>query len=39
MLPLWSMVAIETGEAPFSITAGAQGLEVLVLQFPREVLS
>jgi len=28
MLPLWSMVAIETGEAPFSITAGAQGLEV-----------
>ena len=39
MLPLWSMVAIETGEAPFSITAGAQGLEVLVLQFPREALS
>jgi hypothetical protein len=33
------MVAIETGEAPFSITAGAQGLEVLVLQFPREALS
>ena len=35
-LPLWSMVAIETNEEPLEIRAGAKGLEVLVLQFPRE---
>lgn len=35
-LPAWSMVAVETVEAPFSIKAGERGLEVLVLQFPRE---
>ena len=39
MLPLWSMVAIETAEAPFVIKAGERGLEVLVLQFPRDALS
>ncbi len=34
--PLWSMIAIETGEAAFEIRAGNSGLEVLLLQFPRE---
>ncbi len=35
-LPLWSMMALEPAEAAFEIRAGDQGLEVLLLQFPRE---
>ena len=34
--PLWSMMAVEPAEAAFEIRAGGQGLEVLLLQFPRE---
>jgi hypothetical protein len=36
ILPQWSMLALETGESAIEIKAGATGLEVLVLQFPRE---
>ncbi len=35
-LPKWSMVAVESNEAGFKITAGDKGLEALILQFPRE---
>ena len=35
-LPLWSMVVVEPNENRFEIRAGAQGLEALVLQYPRE---
>jgi len=35
-LPSWSMVAVETSEEPLEIKAGDKGLELLVLQFPRE---
>lgn len=35
-LPLWSMVVAESTEAALEIQAGAKGLEVLVLQYPRE---
>jgi hypothetical protein len=34
-LPLWSMVVVENNEDEFEIRAGANGLEALVLQFPR----
>lgn len=34
--PLWSMIVVESSEAPIEFQAGAKGLEVLVLQFPRE---
>jgi hypothetical protein len=34
--PLWSMIAVETGDAAVEFTAGKEGLELLVLQFPRE---
>lgn len=35
-LPLWSMVVVEPNEKGFEIRAGSQGLEALVLQYPRE---
>jgi len=36
VLPLWSMVAAEPDGEAMEIRAGKAGLEVLVLQFPRE---
>ncbi len=35
-LPLWSMVVVEPTEEAFHIHAGDKGLEVLVLEYPRE---
>lgn len=35
-LPLWSMSVVESNEAGFEIRAGSQGLEALILQYPRE---
>jgi hypothetical protein len=35
-LPRWSMVAVESNEDAVEIRAGGQGLEVLIMQFPRE---
>lgn len=35
-LPRWSMVVVEPNEPPVEIRAGAKGLEVLVLEFPRD---
>ncbi len=35
-LPLWSMVVVENSEDAFEIRAGSDGLEALVLQYPRE---
>ena len=35
-LPLWSMVVVEPNEERFELQAGAQGVEALVLQYPRE---
>lgn len=35
-LPLWSMVVVEPTETKFEIRAGSQGVEALVLQYPRE---
>jgi hypothetical protein len=35
-LPAWSMVFVEPSEAAFEIKAGANGLEALVMQFPRD---
>jgi len=35
-LPAWSMVFVEPGEDVFEITAGRNGLEALVMQFPRD---
>jgi hypothetical protein len=35
-LPAWSMVFVEPGEEAFEIRAGANGLEALVMQFPRD---
>ena len=35
-MPLWSMVVVESTEPAIEIKAGAKGLEVLVLQYPRE---
>jgi hypothetical protein len=35
-LPLWSMVVVEPTEEAFQIQAGDKGLEVLVLEYPRE---
>lgn len=35
-LPLWSMVVVEPNEEKFEIRAGEDGLEALVLQYPRE---
>jgi hypothetical protein len=34
--PQWSMIAVETTDRAVDFKAGAEGLEVLVLQFPRE---
>ncbi len=34
--PLWSMIVVESNEAAFDIKAGPKGLEVLILQYPRE---
>lgn len=34
--PLWSMIVVESTEAPVEFQAGPKGLEVLVLQYPRE---
>ncbi len=34
-LPPWSPVYVAPGERPLDVRAGADGLEVLVLQFPR----
>src|SRR5262249_40107526 len=36
ILPLWSMVVVEPDEDAIEIRAGDHGLEVLILQFPRE---
>jgi hypothetical protein len=35
-LPAWSMLFVDTDEAAFEIQAGRQGLEALVMQFPRD---
>ncbi len=35
-LPLWSMIAVESSEDAVEIEAGPKGLEVLILQYPRE---
>jgi len=35
-LPRWSMAYVEPSEQPLEIKAGADGLEALVLQFPRD---
>ena len=35
-LPLWSMVVVENIEEEFDICAGSDGLEALVLQYPRD---
>ena len=35
-LPAWSMVFVEPCEDAFEITAGRNGLEALVMQFPRD---
>lgn len=35
-LPLWSMIVVENNEDEFEIRAGGDGLEALVLQYPRE---
>ena len=35
-LPKWSMVVVENSESGFTIQAGGQGLEALVLQYPLE---
>jgi len=35
-LPKWSMIVVEPTETSFDIRAGANGAEVLVLQYPRE---
>jgi hypothetical protein len=35
-LPLWSMVVVENIEDAYEICAGPKGVEVLVLQYPRE---
>ncbi len=35
-LALWSMAVVEPTEDAFDITAGARGLEALVLEFPRD---
>jgi hypothetical protein len=37
-LGLWSMVVVENNESGFVIQAGENGLEALVLQYPREDL-
>ena len=37
-LPLWSMIVVESNESPYTIQAGEQGAEVMVLEFPREDL-
>jgi hypothetical protein len=34
--PRWSMVVVEPNEDAVEIRAGDKGLEVLVLQYPRE---
>jgi hypothetical protein len=34
-LPAWSPVFVAPGERPLEVRAGAEGLEALVLQFPR----
>jgi hypothetical protein len=36
LLPRWSMVVVEPDEAAVDIRAGDTGLEVLVMQFPRD---
>jgi hypothetical protein len=35
-LPRWSMVYVEPSEQPLEIKAGGDGLEALVLQFPKD---
>lgn len=35
-LPEWSMVFVESSEAAFEIKAGRNGLEALVMQFPKD---
>ncbi len=35
-LPLWSMICVEPTEDKFDIRAGSEGLEALVLEYPRE---
>ena len=35
-LPVWSMVVVQNTEDQFNILAGENGLEALVLQFPKE---
>jgi len=35
-LPQWSMVVVESNEEEFEIRAGRQGLEALVLQYPKD---
>ena len=37
--PLWSMIAVEITDQTVEFMAGAEGLEVLILQFPRETVS
>ncbi len=35
-LPRWSMIYVEPAEPPLTIKAGADGLEALVMQFPKD---
>ena len=35
-LPLWSLVFVEPSESGFEIKAGRNGLEALILQFPKD---
>jgi hypothetical protein len=35
-LPTWSMVFVEPTEEAFEIKAGRNGLEALVMQFPKD---
>jgi hypothetical protein len=35
-LPLWSMVVVEANEQAPQIRAGSGGLELLIMQYPRE---
>lgn len=35
-LPLWSMAVVEPSETGFELRAGSEGLEALVLEYPKE---
>lgn len=37
LYPAWSTVFVDAAEAPLSISAGPHGLEMLILQYPRQM--